>query len=815
MKRNFPAELLDLEAFLLWQPTKTGWTLLHFNGTQWVAGTSWKDRQKHTLRWLIENTEAYIDNGFHVAMVLDGTGYACLDFDYSAYAEAYEKAEDKARFEAGKIHMDSWLEQLKSYTYCSQSKTPGNFHCLLRMNREARKIKDVGKRPIDFIGQGLLILTGYCDTALPIAEPEADDLAMIEQFFPFDGGDVPFGSMNFGGKIIELAPTPHEANEDGDFQDLKAHLIERMPWYMTGQGDAPRGELHALRMNLMVTAAEWAYGMPSANEFVWQALWESYLPTYHAQTSEKNRDRFTNQAKIRYMQRKEVAQAMGIAHSNLEPVKLTARANVARTLQHTIAKKAAAVAQVYEAEVEIPNQTGRKPPVFPTLPDAGLFKLVKEGAVANMIGPAAPLWQDIHTLWLTQHVISHYTWASGTRMCPQALVSALSGTGKSAIDDLLLDFETAHYYGQNKRAGGSIGSGAGIRAALKEGVYTTVTSEECGSDLKRIFSADAKGHDRDARETMIQAINKRIVKPHLLGQSNAAYSETAISGFMYASHLATQPHNIVDIVNEEWCASGMAMRVPLFIVEPPFGQTAAYSSKPLPTPLVDALQFAGQAFSVRQRINIETMKYTSGHPWQQSVLKALATLKRLPGGGAMANRVAEMAIRYAVVHHMALLGLRVELVTTMTGVMPAAQDVLTREDLDFGLSIAKYHVDALAYVMGDDNSVSQDQGERFEKMLVFTAREFNKVMDKMRDEGGPVKVVPSTIARYVGSMRGSRGAPKAGEKIMKVTKEEMKEVFDYLVSRKVLDFSRGSYTLTDKWHERFEKILSESEGHDG
>jgi hypothetical protein len=835
MIRNFPEEILDLEAFLIWQRTPTGWTLLHYDGTNWERGMHWKERKKHTLRWILQNPfmdqlDEKGDHKYHVAMVLDGTGFVCVDFDYATYARLLDESdlENKKRLIAGRDHMDGWRATLD--TYGEESKTKGNYHYLFKLDREVRKIKDDTKRPIDFIGRGLLILTGFRTTAQAVKAPSADDLEMFDQFWPERGGDVPFGMLNFGGKLIDLNPAPHTTCEDRPYAELKTHLTTLLPWYMTGEGAPPVSELHEMRMNLLVHAAEWAYGMPSARDLVWEALLDCYLPTYHAATSDKNKDRFSNKAKLRYMQAKEVAQALGTAHNNHASVGVKNNIfNMVTASQVKQATERAAAQQKAASGAVIVEPRGKRtPPVFPTLPDLGLFKLIKEGAVSNMIGPAAPLWQDIHTLWLAQHVISHYTWASGTRMCPQALVSALSGTGKSAIDDLLLDFETVQGYGQNKRAGGSIGSGAGIRAALVEGVYTTVTSEECGSDLKRIFSAEAKGHDRDARETMIQAINKRIVKPHLLGQSNQSYSDKVISGFMYASHLATQPHNMVDIVNEEWCASGMAMRVPLFIVEPGFAQTAVYSSRPLPQGLIDVIQAAGMAFTMRQRVNVETMRYAAGHEWQHEVVAAVPRLSRLPAGGAMANRVTEMALRYAVVHHMAArvgCDLGIELTASMTNAPGAPVDLLTKKDLKFGIMIAQYHVDALAYVMSDDNSSSQDGLDRFNRMLRFTAREFNKIVQNHKKgnvgvasagssgASGLISVTPSIVARYIGSMRGQRGHPQLGEEVaMRVTKDEMKDVFDHLVAEGVLDLQRRSYVLTPDWDRKFTVILGDFDG---
>ena len=53
-KRNFPGDLMEVRAFLLWQSTgKADWTMMHHDGTAWQFGKHHEARPLHTLRELL------------------------------------------------------------------------------------------------------------------------------------------------------------------------------------------------------------------------------------------------------------------------------------------------------------------------------------------------------------------------------------------------------------------------------------------------------------------------------------------------------------------------------------------------------------------------------------------------------------------------------------------------------------------------------------------------------------------------------------------------------------------------------------------
>lgn len=725
----------------------------------------------------------------------------CVDVDVKPEVDPTGAVTDEAREAALEEANRIWEEKVATVSYAERS--PGGFGWrIFFIHPEPFKGNnwEHGECYTGSVDSRFMRLTGlsaaelHFDTALwdrvngSCAERSSEDAEALTL------GDIP-DAEEIAPKVAGLDLT---APEQTDVDGITAGM------WVIGKESKPDPSQSMIAIFKIAIRRGW----PVEDALAWARTFDKLMAYYRAKAP--SRDEVKRKTKYWWAKaQKDVAaesEATAEGRAHVEAL----RAGAAERVSEAVASGVTPSAGVVEKEA----------PRVPKMPRTGIFGIVGNYVRSTLIGEAAEYWVDAHTLWLTQHVLSHFTYADGTRLCPQAILFAPSGSGKSALDDLLDVFESNPSYGQNKRSGSSIGSGAGIRAALKAGIYTTVSNEECGADMKRIFAPDAKGHDRDARETLLQAVNKKTVKPHLVGTSNKDFSTESISGFMFASHLATQPHNAPAIMNDDWAASGAAIRFPPFMIVPPTGHCAAFRYQPIPDELVSVLTDAGNAFTAKQMVNIATLSYTVENKdgWKSKVQDSCKELLGLPGGEMMINRVAELAVRYAVVHHMA--HTKHSATPSLTGTPPPAKDVLTQADFDFGQQMARYHTDVLVSIMNDSDAPTQDSAIRYVKILRALGP---KITEQAKSHGerraaglvaaeAAVTVTAYDLAKSLGGLQAGRGRPKKGmPKVPKVTTEEMGHILRALCSKNVLRAQGSSFLLEPRWGECFDRHLQEEE----
>lgn len=327
-KRIFPEIFEGMRAFLAYeQNSDGGFTLWGFEGQDWVKDKRWKDRPKHTLAELRIALDA--KSNWHLAFFPEGTAYAVLDFDFKKFDALTNTLSDEERVRLGprinasRALMDEWLAELKAYTYVAISKSGNGYHAIIEYPYDGRRIETGEGDPLDLLGAGFIVLTGWSCGHIEIARPWPDHATSIQHHWPDDGREAAgLGEVWFGDKKLTLHERPLEEAESIGIDELRERLLRLNPryaWHLDGAGDAyrpsPDQRRHQPRMDLLQGLALVTYGMPEASELIWEVVRTSWFAnSYTPAASNSNKDRFESRSKVRWIKQREIPIAIALAH---------------------------------------------------------------------------------------------------------------------------------------------------------------------------------------------------------------------------------------------------------------------------------------------------------------------------------------------------------------------------------------------------------------------------------------------------------------------------------------------------------------------
>lgn len=104
---------------------------------------------------------------WHLAFFPEGTPYAVLDFDFKKFGAlvaslpADELARLGSKIDANRLMMEEWRSELEEYTYVAVSKSKNGNHGIIEYPCNRRRIETSEGHPLDLLGAGFIVLTGW------------------------------------------------------------------------------------------------------------------------------------------------------------------------------------------------------------------------------------------------------------------------------------------------------------------------------------------------------------------------------------------------------------------------------------------------------------------------------------------------------------------------------------------------------------------------------------------------------------------------------------------------------------------------------
>lgn len=552
--RAFPSAFEDLRAFLVYEPKDDGgfWLWGYEDGV-WKKGMRWADRRKHTLAELREMLAARPE--WHLAFFPGGTPYAVLDFDFKKFAalvrslSADELARLGEQIEANRILMDDWLAELQQYTYVAVSKSRNGHHAVIAFPCNRRRIETNEGHPLDLLGAGFVVLTGWSCGHNEIAEPWSDHVASIKGFWPGDDCDAAdLGEVWFKGEKLALHEPPSSEAEAVGTEEIRERLLalnSRYGWHLDGDvttySPSPDHKRHQPRLDLLQGLALIAYGMPGAADLIWEIARSSWFATDHTPAaSNSNKDRFENRAKVRWIRQREIPIAMALAHR--QRLREKNDADLARDLVEKLSPASKSDRVEFDPPLDTFLLRHIKQVFVLTLAIPNL------GEVANTL----PFWTRLNVVLFNGLLASTVLRPFGGSCTPSFFLIGGTGEGKSTPAAFFLSI-TGGFNGVppkfQVRSGAT--SGAAFRDNLEDGKLFFLTLEEGKEFLVKAASASASAAgDNSIQSYLPNALAGQPTAGNMRGAVSRNAETKPVNNPLLALLLAIQPEFVQEAVSD-------------------------------------------------------------------------------------------------------------------------------------------------------------------------------------------------------------------------------------------------------------------------
>ena len=493
-ERIFPAEFENMRAFLVYETKVDGdFTLWGFADGEWKKGKHWADRPKHTLSELREMLDAR--PSWHLAFFPEGTPFAVLDFDFKKFdAKVANLSEDELvrlgpKIVANRTMMDDWLAELQQYTYVAVSKSRNGHHAVIEYPCNRRRIETSEGHPLDLLGAGFVVLTGWSCGHGEITKPWPDHAADIKSLWPGDDREAAdIGEVWFKGEKLALhEPALLEVDPIGidQIRDRLLNLNPRYAWHLEGDAQgyspSPSHRRHQPRIDLLQGLALVTYGMPDAANLIWDVISSSWFATDHTPAaSNSNKDRFENRAKVRWIKQREIPVAMALAHR--QRLRERQDADASRILVERLSARPASEPVEFD------------PPL-----DAFLLNHIEQVFVSTLAIPhldevarTLPFWTRLNVVLFNGLLASSVLKSFGGSCTPSFFLIGGTGEGKSTPAAFFLSIMGGFKGLPEKfqiRSGAT--SGAAFRDNLEDGRLFFLILEEGKEFLVKAASASA------------------------------------------------------------------------------------------------------------------------------------------------------------------------------------------------------------------------------------------------------------------------------------------------------------------------------------
>lgn len=803
--RQFPPALSELRNFLLWRRKGDTFQLGHFEDNEWLWNRSYLDRPRHILADLMPSLLTLDDDGqpkYHAAFCPEGSGFAVLDFDYKTFAVLSEKYPDKAgQIEANRGMMDAWREQLAGYTFVEESKTPGCFHALLAYPNARRSIgADANgneiKLPLDLLGTGFVVLTGYAQNDFDVAAPQPDDLSMIESYWDKASGDpAPLGQIWFGKgenrRLIEVNAPPIYEHEDAEIDAIRERVAKFGPayaWYLNGEGDCPvksGAHNHVPRLDFLQAIASVCYGMVSANELIWQVISTSYFATdYTPATSNSNKRRFENPSQVRWIKSKEIPLALGLAHQKAISDKAIVddfRPQVERLIAGSIAKRANSrdLAIAAKLHKDLPTT------VSIAVPDNFWFRHIQK-TFAKYVSAPAPFWEQVTAMFCTGILAGSFIKGSGSAITPAIVTIGGTGVGKATPHDFL-----DRIFREGSRPPffdfvGSFSSGQAIRDNVADDRHLIVRMEEAKAFFEEVGSNQQK---RSAvQEFLPNALLGKPLQRGIRANLSKDAANAHVARPLLSLLLGIQPDLLRNAFDFEQITGGVFGRM-VFLPAPPKNRLDPdIYILPIETTDPDVAFIRAVFIAVRHAaavpcVNVPTELYNTSD-YKRRLDQAVGYL-----GAAeeVFHRMRQQSLNYAL-HNLFARSITSDNYDAFVksygpnsgiehhyfGFSNTSQNrlilptSLAEEDLEYGLSVMAAYGKTLVHFLEDDTGPQVDEFAR----LKTRTKGLKRAIEEAQKSGGDT-ISPSIAARKAGA-----GVGKGNKGTSKVDKDEMTAWFE-------------------------------------
>lgn len=552
--RAFPSAFEDLRAFLVYEPKDDGgFWLWGYEDGEWKKGMRWADRRKHTLAELREMLAARPE--WHLAFFPGGTPYAVLDFDFKKFAalvrslSADELARLGEQIEANRILMDDWLAELQQYTYVAVSKSRNGHHAIIAFPCNRRRIETSEGHPLDLLGAGFVVLTGWSCGQNQIAEPWPDHVASIKGFWPGDDCDAAdVGEVWFKGEKLTLHEPPSFKAEAVGTEEIRERLLalnSRYGWHLDGDmttySPPPDHKRHQPRLDLLQSLALITYGMPGAADLIWEIARSSWFATDHTPAaSNSNKDRFENRAKVRWIRQREIPIAMALAHRQRQREK--DGADAARDLVAGLSPQSPS------------DRVEFNPPL-----DAYLLRHIDKVfkstlAIPNLeeVARTLPFWTKLNVVLFNGLLASSVLQPFGGSCTPSVFLIGGTGEGKSTPAAFFLSVLGGFKGVPTKfqvRSGAT--SGAAFRDNLEDGRLFFLTLEEGKEFLVKAASASASAAgDNSIQSYLPNALAGQPTAGNMRAAINRNVETKSVNNPLLALLLAIQPEFVQEAIGD-------------------------------------------------------------------------------------------------------------------------------------------------------------------------------------------------------------------------------------------------------------------------
>jgi hypothetical protein len=836
-KRQFPAALNELRNFLLWRRKGSSFQLGHFDGTNWIWNRSYLDRPMLTLDELRPPLEALDDDGnpmFHAAFCPEGTDIAVIDFDFKKFDELAAKYPDKPdQIAKTREMMDAWQAQLSEYTFVEQSKTQGCYHALVSYPHARRSIgADADgneiKLPLDLLGSGFVVLTGDAQNDFDAAAPQPDDLSMIESYWDKASGDpAPMGQVWFGKgenrRLIELNAPPIYEHEDADIDVVRervANFGAAYAWYLNGDGDCPVKSgvhNHVPRMAFLQAIAKVCYGMPNANELIWEVISTSHFAIHYTPaTSNSNKRRFENPSQVKWIKNKEIPLALGLAHEAALADKAIIddfRPKAELLLLTSEAKREQERAQAVVAKLQPAAQLS----VEINMPDNFWFQHVQK-TFRKYISTETPFWERTTAMFCTGILASSFMKGSGSAITPAIVTIGGTGVGKATqhdfLDRIFRELSRPPFFDFV----GSLASGQAIRDGISNDWHLIVRIEEAKAFFEEL------GSNQQKRSSVQEFLpNALLGKPLLRGiraNSSKEHANAYVERPLLSMLLGIQPDLLRNAFDFEQITGGVFGRM-VFLPAPPKRRldpdvyVLPVNTADPDVAFIRAIFYAVAGSAFFDRVNIPTEDYNTSE-YKARLDQAVGYL-----GAAeeVFHRMRQQSLSYAL-HNLFARSITREHYDAFIAAYKANPSIehryfgfkesvqcqlklpeeLEPADLEYGLSVMAAYGKTLVYFLEDETGPQIDEFVR----IKTKAKGLRKAIEEAQVQAVDT-ISPSIAARKAGA-----GVGKGNKGTSKVDTEEMLAWFEQIRSRAGLRcIKTGTWQFTDVTVEFLNGLLND------
>ena len=553
-ERVFPEAFEELRAFLAYEAKDDGgFRLWGLESQHWVKGKHWKERPKHTLAELRAALDERKD--WHLAFFPDGMPYAVLDFDFKKLDALIDSLSDEDRLrlgpkvDASRAMMDDWLAELQEYTYVATSKSRNGYHAILEYPWNRRRIETGEGHPLDLLGAGFVVLTGWSCGHNVIAKPWPDHATSIQFHWPDDGREAAgLGEVWFGGRKLTLHEPPLDEAELIGIDEVRGRLLRLNPryaWHLHGAADAyapsPDQRRHQPRMDMLQGLALVTYGMAGASEIIWEVACSAWFATHHTPAaSNSNKDRFENRSKVRWIKQREIPIAIALAHQ--QRVSEKEQADSARELVSGLAARPPGP----RADFDPPLDT------FLLCQIERVF--VSSLAIPNLdeVAGTLPFWSRLNVVLFNGILASSVLKPYGGSCTPSFFLIGGTGEGKATPGAFFLSI-MGTFSGVPKKFDirSSATSGAAFRDNLEDGRLIFLTLEEGKEFLVKAAAASASAAgDNSIQSYLPNALAGQPTAGNMRAAINRGFETKPVNNPLLAMLLSIQPEFVQEAVND-------------------------------------------------------------------------------------------------------------------------------------------------------------------------------------------------------------------------------------------------------------------------